>query len=87
MSKKHQFTKSDIDAAVVFAGFDGGSYSATVVEVTRDIVRIKYFPHAPLRNRAGGFVLRPVYAVLQRADWGRLTLFPKDSKFITLEVL
>jgi hypothetical protein len=80
----YQFSKKDIGAAVVFAGFDGGSYSATIVDVRdtgiplRDYtVRISYFPAGKT----------PVYATLSRADWGRLTLFPEGSNFLVLETV
>lgn len=81
---KYKFTKKDVGAAVVFAGFDGGRYSATVIEVSRGVVRIKYFPHPPLRNRAGGQVFTPAYATLVREEWKRLTLFAPGSKFLVL---
>jgi len=80
MSRKHQFTKKDIGASVVFAGFDGGSYSATVTEVTSESVRVQYFPYTPIN----GFVPKPVYATVSRAEWARLTLFPADSKFLAI---
>lgn len=70
----HQFTKADIGASVVFAGFDGGSYSGSVVNVTAQYVTVRYFP-------AGS---NPVFAMVVRADWHRLTLFPRDSKFLAL---
>lgn len=75
MSKRaHQFTKADVNAAVVFAGFDGGSYSATIVNVTSQYVTVRYFP----------INANPVFAMVVRHDWGRLTLFPKDSNFLAL---
>jgi len=84
MNKTYQFSKKDIGAVVVFAGFDGGSYSARIVEARitniplRDqTVKVEYFPAGKV----------PVYATLDRADWGRLTLFPKDSNFLVLETL
>lgn len=78
--KPHIFTTKDIGASVVFAGFDGGSYSATVVGVTRDFVRVQYFPFAPLNGHAP----TPVYATVMRADWKRLTPFAPGSKFMVL---
>ena len=84
MNKTYQFTKKDIGAAVVFAGFDGGSYSATIVDVCPAgvpfcdrWVRVGYFP-------AGS---TPVYVALRSVDWHRLTLFPKNSNFLVLETL
>lgn len=82
--RKHQFTKRDRDSAVVFSGFDGRSYSATVVEVTPDTVRIRYFPDAPIPRYGGGWYVRPAYAVIPRAEWHRLTRFPTSSKFFVL---
>jgi len=74
------FTPEDLGTAVVFAGFDGGSYSATVVDVRvsriplRDqTVRIAYWPSGP----------EAVYATLARADWHRLTKFGA-AKFLAL---
>jgi len=77
---KNSFSKKDIGAAVVFAGFDGGSYSATVTDVTADTVRVQYFPIAPLNGAAP----RPVYSTVVRADWKRLTRFGAAS-FLAVE--
>jgi len=62
---KNSFSKKDIGAAVVFAGFDGGSYSATITDVTPEYVRVQYFPVG----------MQPVYVMVVRADWKRLTRF------------
>ena len=74
------FTQADVGASVIFAGFDGGSYSATVIEVhtagipLRDqTVRVRYFPAGKT----------PVFATLTREDWGRLTRFG-NSMFLAL---
>jgi hypothetical protein len=78
-TKPNSFTLADIGKHVVFAGFDGGSYSATIVDVRRDrpeSVRIAYFPSGP----------EPVFATVLRLDWGRLTRFGNE-KFLALEVL
>ena len=70
-----------IGQSVVFAGFDGGSYSATVTDVrvagsvgnrTRAVV-VQYFPSG----------MRPVHALLEEKDWGRLTPFG-NSMFLAL---
>jgi len=78
------FTHADIGAPVVFAGFDGGSYSATIVEVNtmniamRDqTVRVGYFPSGKT----------PVFATLARADWHRLTMFPQGSRGLRVSIL
>lgn len=76
-NKPNQFTLADIGASVVFAGFDGGSFSAKIVDVRRnEFVKIGYFPtdHTP------------VYTTLVKADWHRLTRFGK-SNFLAIEVL
>jgi len=83
IKRLHQFTKRDVGASVVFKNFNGDSHSATVVEVTRESVRVQYF-NAPLRNRAGSLTYQPVFSVLPRAEWGRLTLFPAGSKFLVI---
>lgn len=70
----HQFTKKDIGTAVVFAGFDGGSYSGTVVSVTSQCVTVRYFPINE----------NPVFAMVVRHDWSRLTLFSVGSNFLTI---
>lgn len=78
---QNNFTKSDIGASVVFAGFDGGSYSATIVDVraagiAQDrTIRIAYWPTGP----------EAVYVTLVVADWHRLTRFG-TSNFLALEV-
>jgi hypothetical protein len=80
MKNKNSFTKSDLWASVVFAGFDGGSYSAIIVEVNLQnppSVRVVYFPTGPQQ---------PVFATLIKADWARLTRFGAD-KFLAPEVL
>lgn len=78
------FTRADVGASVVFAGFDGGSYSAKVVEVystgyplADQAVRVAYFPVGP----------EPVFATVKRIDWHRLTRFAPNANFMTLEVL
>lgn len=81
--RKHQFTKKDIGASVVFKDLNGDSYSATVVEVASDFLRVRYLSLAPI----GCF--KPVcpvrHAVVPRAEWAsRLTLFPADSKFFVI---
>lgn len=74
MSKK-QF---EVGAAVVFAEFDGGSASATVVESHPDYVTLRTVVPRP---NGSNLVLLP------RAEFKRITLFPPKSKFLTLEVL
>jgi hypothetical protein len=83
-TKSATFTRADIGTHVVFAGFDGGSYSATIVEVHSvgyplddQTVRVAYRPAGP----------EFVYATVKRADWFRLTRFAPTSKFMALEVL
>lgn len=76
---KNNFTVSDIGAHVVFAGFDGGSYSATIVDVRLQkpaSVRIAYHPTGPA----------PVFATLVQTDWHRLTRFGA-AKFMAIETL
>jgi len=72
--RKHQFTKKDIGAAVVFAGFDGGSYSATIVNAAPQYVTVRYFP----------INSQPVFTMVVRADWRRLTRFG-NSLFMAVE--
>ena len=83
-TKSATFTRADNGSHVVFAGFDGGSYSATIVEVhsigyplSDQTVRIMYHPVGP----------EPVFATVKRVDWHRLTRFAPGSKFMTVEVL
>jgi len=71
---KNSFSKKDIGAAVVFAGFDGGSYSATIVNAEPQYVTIKYFPVSS----------QPVFTMVVRADWHRLTRFG-NSLFLEVE--
>lgn len=73
---KNKFTKADIGASVVFAGFDGGSYSAKIVVIREraGLLGIRYL--VPERGEA-------CYAWLDRADWGRLTRFG-NAKFLVL---
>jgi len=71
---QHRFTSRDLGISVVFAGFDGGSYSAQVVDVTPDYVRVRYIPT----------VQGPVTTMVVRADWHRLTRFPAGSKFLAI---
>jgi hypothetical protein len=78
---KNNFTKADVGASVVFAGFDGGSYSATIVNVTNyrgpgnASVQIKYHP----------VDARPFYAVVNEANFSRLTRFPVGCNFLAVE--
>jgi hypothetical protein len=78
--KRNRFTQADVGISVVFAGFDGGSYSAKVVEVRRDkpnSVRIAYFP----------VDARPVFATIVEPDFHRLTRFPGTAatdKFLVI---
>lgn len=68
-----------VGAHVVFAGFDGGSYSATITEgrlvgpPNDQWVRVRYFPAGP----------EPVHALVKRTDWARLTLFGNE-KFLAI---
>lgn len=68
-----------IGDAVVFAGFDGGSYSATITDARTvgprkdQWVRLTYFPAGPT----------PVRTMLVPEDWHRLTLFG-DAKFLAI---
>lgn len=77
---KNSFSKKDIGAAVVFAGFDGGSYSATIKDVTAELVCVEYFP---LPSLLPGVLPQPVSAFVKRQDWRRLTRFGTE-KFMVL---
>lgn len=61
----NKFTKKDIGVSVVFAGFDGGSYSATISGVFGNVVNVDYFPVYAQKHTAH----------LERKDWSRLTRF------------
>jgi len=81
--RKHQFTKKDIGAAVVFKALNGDSYSATVVQVFFEYVRVRYTDASPIGSFLPDSPVR--HAIVPRAEWAsRLTLFPADSKFFAL---
>ena len=71
---KNTFSKSDIGASVVFAGFDGGSYSATIKAVAKGVVVIHYFPQYAQCHDAW----------VRRKDWARLTRFPVGCSFLAV---
>lgn len=72
---KNPFT---VGAACVFNEFDGSSTSATIIEVGPEHVALRTaVPRPNGSNRV----------LLTRHDYKRITLFPKDSKFLVLETL
>jgi hypothetical protein len=71
---KNSFTRKDIGAVVVFAAFDGGSYSATIKDVTAKGILLRYFMGSPA----------PIYKCLPHADSNRLTRFGSSS-FLVIE--
>jgi hypothetical protein len=75
---KNFLNQNDVGAACVFTEFDGGSASATIMEVGPDHVTLRtVVPRPNGSNRV----------LLTRHEFKRITLFPKDSKFLVLETL
>ncbi len=73
-NRKNYFTRKDIGSAVVYAGFDGGSYSATIKDVTAKGILLQYFSGSPA----------PIFKCLPHADDNRLTRFG-NSQFMVIE--
>jgi hypothetical protein len=70
---------------VVFRAFNGDSVSATILAVLPDAVRVGYCSGSRIIN--GRMEPKMERVLLVRADYHRLTAFPKDSKFLVLETL
>jgi hypothetical protein len=78
---KNTFSKSDIGASVVFAGFDGGSYSAKIVEFG-GIGHPHQHRHVVIEYLAAPD--RSIRAVVYRCSWNRLTRFPVGCSFLAV---
>jgi hypothetical protein len=78
-------TKFSIGDAVVFRAFNGDSVSATIIGVTPEAVCVAY--PVGLHRVIGHLVPKMERVTVKRADYGRITAFPKDSKFLVLETL
>jgi hypothetical protein len=73
--KKNTFTKKDIGTCVVFADFDGVTYSAKITDVApRRCVTVRYFAGSPV----------PRVTVVAIENWSRLTRFAPNSLFMVM---